>query len=732
VPVTTTLIETPPMAANGTVRVFPFTLPVIAAGELAVLDASTAPATELSPSTYTVQLLGSGQGIVTFAVAPASPAMIVVRARPDALRTPSFTDSGPFLLSAVSEGFDRSVARDLHLKDETARALRAPRGEPQPSLPAAAARAGKYLCFDQSGLPVVASGTGSDPAFRSDIAAAGGAALIGYRPPGSNLAARTVAEKLAGNLFDVRDYGAKGDGTTDDTAAVQAAINAAIASMGSTTNPPKGATIYLPPGNYLCKPLNLNDASGISNSGNGQYLRMIGAGPGSTIVSAHASVGSQCQLNFAGRSNFIVGEMTLFCALVQHQCGLLTARTNNSYTSPGTAGNAQRFLVTNLQIIGNYSVACAVSIGCESSVWVTPRFRSSAGSGTCFASGIDNSTLRVTVPSGDTIASVSSPATDNRMVSPEFYSVNGGVSAGVVRFSKSSAYTFFHSTIVAGGANNRLVVYADSITGIFTGAINWVEPHFEVFGGAGAGNVVHYLANTGLCYYYGINSIGGLYQTDDGCVAVDYDRTAIANQPILCGARWTSPANNANTNGLPIYLYAMIGCTIDWRVFSSGSVKGRVVVLGFAADSLIAATNPRIAQLVRTPADQFVDITTAAGSGVIPTSGTWAKGQRAVNSGTAGASADWVCTASGTVGTMSGVTATVAAGSNVVTLAGTAANYAAEGELIAFTGYPSGGPFRVARVSGNTAYLGSNVPAAIPAGTAVSYSSPTFSNGRTL
>lgn len=44
-------------------------------------------------------------------------------------------------------------------------------------------------------------------------------------------------------FYDVRDYGAKGDGATDDTAAIQAALDAARA-VG-------GVAVYLPPGVYL-------------------------------------------------------------------------------------------------------------------------------------------------------------------------------------------------------------------------------------------------------------------------------------------------------------------------------------------------------------------------------------------------------------------------------------------------------------------------------------------------
>src|SRR5213593_1661413 len=61
---------------------------------------------------------------------------------------------------------------------------------------------------------------------------------------------------------DVRAYGAKGDGVTDDTAAIQAAVTAAA-----------GGVLQCPAGTYLV-------VGTIAVTGN---LRILGAGKGTTI-----------------------------------------------------------------------------------------------------------------------------------------------------------------------------------------------------------------------------------------------------------------------------------------------------------------------------------------------------------------------------------------------------------------------------------------------------------------
>lgn len=88
----------------------------------------------------------------------------------------------------------------------------------------------------------------SDPAL--------GDALVGFRQSNSagNLngsVGRTVHEKFQ-ELISVKDFGAVGNGTTNDTAAIQAGINACSAN---------GNALYFPPGRYLVTALTLQTVS---------------------------------------------------------------------------------------------------------------------------------------------------------------------------------------------------------------------------------------------------------------------------------------------------------------------------------------------------------------------------------------------------------------------------------------------------------------------------------------
>lgn len=81
------------------------------------------------------------------------------------------------------------------------------------------------------------------------------------------------------NLLDVRDYGAVGDGTTDDRAAIQAAIDAAEADGAKYT-------LYFPRGIYRVVPvagIGLNSTISIRGAGEGAHSTAVLAGSASVL-----------------------------------------------------------------------------------------------------------------------------------------------------------------------------------------------------------------------------------------------------------------------------------------------------------------------------------------------------------------------------------------------------------------------------------------------------------------
>lgn len=120
---------------------------------------------------------------------------------------------------------------------------------------------------------LAASGTVSGTGFTnllspyptsSTLAASGGSALIGFLQSGTGAIARTLQSKDQ-DIVSVKDFGAVGNGTTDDTAAFQAGLDY-LNSLGI-------GTLYIPAGIYKVGALTLYPL--VSIRGAGMYATVI-------------------------------------------------------------------------------------------------------------------------------------------------------------------------------------------------------------------------------------------------------------------------------------------------------------------------------------------------------------------------------------------------------------------------------------------------------------------------
>ena len=135
--------------------------------------------------------------------------------------------------------------------------------------------------------------------------------------------------------INVKDYGAQGDGTTDDTAAIQAAFDASV--------PTGGQTVFFPAGTYK--------TTGTLNSR--PSLRIVGSGPSSVI----RYTGSAYALLFGSGSLDVDDPWT----------GMSIEDLRVTGTATATGGGikvrgATRWSITNVRVDG-FTNACGILLG---------------------------------------------------------------------------------------------------------------------------------------------------------------------------------------------------------------------------------------------------------------------------------------------------------------------------------------------------------------------------------
>jgi len=157
-----------------------------------------------------------------------------------------------------------------------------------------------------SNLPVATTplaGTESIPIVQSGVTVRATAVNVGaaatYTATGTGAVSRLVSSKL-GDVVSVKDFGAVGDGVTDDTAAIQNAFNSL--TSGGTVTFENGKT-YMIDGAYL--PLQtifggVKPTSGTVIEGNNATLKVI----------ASSAIG-YCVLNLNAVSNIVINDLNI-------------------------------------------------------------------------------------------------------------------------------------------------------------------------------------------------------------------------------------------------------------------------------------------------------------------------------------------------------------------------------------------------------------------------------------
>lgn len=181
--------------------------------------------------------------------------------------TPVVSPSRTFQPGAVSAAdLNAQVLQLLYrtqeLADESGQALEVPYGETPFRVPALADRTGiayfdpldasrplaaaslapgSFVGIAADGRPVALSGTGSDAALRTDLAASGGLALSGFNLGGTGSRTRTALAKAREVQVSASDFtGWVGDNVSNDAVPIQAAVDY-VASLG-------GGRVTLPAG----------------------------------------------------------------------------------------------------------------------------------------------------------------------------------------------------------------------------------------------------------------------------------------------------------------------------------------------------------------------------------------------------------------------------------------------------------------------------------------------------
>lgn len=315
---------------------------------------STGASTTLVLTThYTVSGADSeAGGSLMMLTPPAVGQTLVIRRVIAATQEVDYVAGDPFPAETHERALDRLTMLSQQGEEVNSRSLTLPAGDTTSGeIPQLFIRANKLLAFDSSGRPTVVNpSTDSATDVRMDLASTAsgdGAGMVGFKQSGAGAVDRLVQDELRERV-SVTQFGAVGDGVTDDTAAIQAALDAAN-------------DVYCPPGVYNFTTLTVR-----------QNTRLCGASSRTSVLK-HTGSGVAITCTHSGTTEpdgnvayiesgwFTFQDFTL---LVNGTIGFNVGKTRSSFT------NWEHVYIRHRQDSGGF-FAGSTAINCDNSPWLS-------------------------------------------------------------------------------------------------------------------------------------------------------------------------------------------------------------------------------------------------------------------------------------------------------------------------------------------------------------------------
>jgi hypothetical protein len=236
--------------ANGAQVLFTYPFPIFASEDLHVFF-------DGARQTSGFDVMDAGQtsgGEIQFDAPPVNGVIVTLERHLPLERITDFLEGGDFSAQAINNELDYLTGSIQQISNDQAGMLRFETTEElgNVTLPNRAHRANSALGFDGNGDPV-------------PISLEGAMAAPNFLATGAGATTRTSHDKFL-DIVSIKDFGAVGDGLTDDTLAIQQALSA-------------HQSIFVPNGTYLVSsPITLNHRQTMIGAGQSAVIRANGTG----------------------------------------------------------------------------------------------------------------------------------------------------------------------------------------------------------------------------------------------------------------------------------------------------------------------------------------------------------------------------------------------------------------------------------------------------------------------